>query len=642
MIFFSPSSPYRLRHSKRVLRHTLRLVQKKKRALSTEILGRFKEVLLQLEQAILDKDRIKANELVTQLSALSSTYLKKTMLDHLKELSFALSFALIVAILVRQVWFEFYEIPTGSMRPTLKEQDRLVVSKTDFGINVPLQPDQFYFDPSLVVRNNIVTFTGENMDIRDVDTLYFYLFPGKKQYVKRLIGKPGDLLYFYGGLIYGMDREGNDLSAELQLEKLNKIDHIPFIDFDRKLVLPPTPIQGVYSPVFIYQMNEPIAKLYMTPGHQAAGEMVFPSEVHDPHAPIPSDYGDLWGIKNYGMARLLTREQVKTLTETDPSTLELAPLYLEIRHHPSLSSVKLIRDELGRLRPSLGISTSLIPMQEDHLNEIFRHLYTARFEVKNGIAFRSGSDPNQAAKSIFSPRLPHVPDGVYEFYDGVAYEIHWQGITTPLPSNHPLYHTDPAIIQLFFNLGIEWDIRFSPQNKQQRLTPSRYTYFRFGDLYLMGAPVLLKKDQTLQQFLQKEQEKKNASNPSLPYQPFEDLGPPRTKDGQLDKDLLKKAGLLIPPKSYLMLGDNHAMSADSREFGFVPESNLRGGPDFIFWPPGPRWGTPNQVGYPFFNLPRTIVWGIAAFFITAWSIWWRRKNRLPLSIEKKLSISSNT
>ena len=30
------------------------------------------------------------------------------------------------------------------------EQDRLIVSKTDFGINIPLTPSHFTFDPSLI------------------------------------------------------------------------------------------------------------------------------------------------------------------------------------------------------------------------------------------------------------------------------------------------------------------------------------------------------------------------------------------------------------------------------------------------------------------------------------------------------------
>ena len=113
-------------------------------------------------------------------------------------------------------------------------------------------------------------------------------------------------------------------------------------------------------------------------------------------------------------------------------------LYLEIKHHPSLSSVKLIRDEMGRMRPAIGLSTSVIPLDEKHLKALFDQMYTARFEVKNGVAFRYGSSPKLAAKNIFLPQLAQVPDGCYEFYYGKAYKVKWQGITEELPRSPSL------------------------------------------------------------------------------------------------------------------------------------------------------------------------------------------------------------
>ena len=158
------------------------------------------------------------------------------------------------------MWFELYEIPTGSMRPTLEEKDRLVVSKTAFGINIPLKRGHFYFDPNLIHRNQTVIFTGAGMDIHDVNTVYFYLFPGKKQFVKRLIGKPGDLLYFYGGQIYGIDKNGNDISNELNPPSLARIDHVPYIYFNGRMEVPAKPTGGIYSPITIRQMNIPCRK----------------------------------------------------------------------------------------------------------------------------------------------------------------------------------------------------------------------------------------------------------------------------------------------------------------------------------------------------------------------------------------------
>ena len=60
------------------------------------------------------------------------------------------------------------------------------------------------------------------------------------------------------------------------------------------------------------------------------------------------------------------------------------------------------------------------------------------------------------------------------------------------------------------------------------------------------------------------------------------------------------------------------MSSDSRVFGPIPEDNLQGTPSIILWPPGERWGAPNQKPYPLFTVTRLIVWGIVASILLAW------------------------
>ncbi len=595
------SKTYSLYKSRQILRHAQRLFARKEKKLPVSVAEKIRSMLLALQVEIENKNREKAHALAVEIQQLSKTHLKKTPFEQARDFIFALAFALVVAVIVRQVWFEFYEIPTGSMRPTLKEQDRLVVSKTDFAINLPLTTRHLYFDPELVKRSGIFIFTGENMDIRDVDTLYFYLFPGKKQYVKRLMGKPGDTLYFYGGYIYGLDKDGNEITSLLQLPSLDLIEHIPFLNFEGKVTTTSTG-SGIYAPVILHQMNEPIARLSLSSKGQPQAEML---PMMNSQTRV-SDYGDLWGIKNFAMTRLLTKEQLKQLKLEEPAD---APLYLELKHHPTIKNVTLGRDEYGRMRPLLGINTSIIPLQEKEIRTLFENLYTARFVVKNGIAMRYG----HSGSSDFLPKLPGVPDGCYEFYYGKAYEVKWQGITTELPSSHPLCQFDLARMQLLFNLGMEFDLHFAPETKHPRLFPSRYAYFRAGDLFVMGAPLFKKEDPTLVDFLVREENKKSAT-----YEPFKDFGPPLKNDGTLDRDLIAAYGLKIPDQMYLALGDNHAMSADSRDFGFVPQGNMRGAPSFIFWPPGNRWGTPNQPSYAFFNFPHMAVWGLALIILGSW------------------------
>jgi signal peptidase I len=617
---------YSLTKSKKILLQAHHLFVQRKSTLSSALSDQLKNTFIALQQAILVKDKKKACALAKQVEEFLKHHLQKNLFERVKDFFLGIAIALAIALLIRQMWFELYEIPTGSMRPTFKEQDRLSVSKTVFGINVPFSTKHVYFDPKLVQRNGIFIFTVEDMDFKDADTVYFYIFPGKKLLIKRLMGKPGDTLYFYGGRIYGIDENGHDISPELQLPQLDKIEHIPFTSFQGKVE--PDSHSHLYSPIILRQMNEPVAKLWALSPSQAKGELFPHFLTQNPDM----TYASLWGIDNFAKARLLTKDQVIQLTNQDPNELDEGILYLELKHHPSLLRAKMGRDERNRLRPLVGVSTSIIPLKEAHLKALFDNLYTGRFIVEKGFAHRYGIPSKYLTNNQFFPYLPDVPNGTYEFYYGKAYTVKWQGITSELPPSSPLYRFDPGRIQLLFNLGMEFDTRYSPQSQQQYIKPARYAYFRDGDLYLMGAPIFKKGDPTLLSFIEREKSKQLASHNQKSYDPFIDNGPPLLPNGELNKDKIRLFGLKIPPKSYLALGDNHAGSGDSRDFGFVPEGNIRGGPVCIFWPPGSRMGRPNQPPYPFFNVGRCIIWLIAGASIGTWYYVHRRRYKFPLDL----------
>ena len=50
--------------------------------------------------------------------------------------------------------------------------------------------------------------------------------------------------------------------------------------------------------------------------------------------------------------------------------------------------------------------------------------------------------------------------------------------------------------------------------------------------------------------------------------------------------------LLIPPRRYMMLGDNRYFSKDSRYWGLVPRENVRGRPIFVYYSYDPERGSP--------------------------------------------------
>lgn len=601
-------STYSLRKSTQILRNQYHFYRKKKKELTPSAQNQFEAALLYLKQAIDTKEKKEASDRAKGIEALSALHFVKHPVRRFLELTIALAFALAIAILIRQVWFEFYEIPTGSMRPTFKEHDRVAVSKTTFGINLPLTTKHIEFDPSLVERGGTVIFSGDGMDISNLDMRYFYLFPGKRQFVKRLLGKPGDTLYFYGGKLYGIDKEGNDITP--LLNPIAAIDHVPIIQFEGKLSIPSTPKNGLFSPIFSSQMNEPVAKLTATSTTQLSGQML---PFADGRPPAP-DYYSLWGIDDYAQVRLATKEEAELLGA--PSSLLQGELYLELQHHPSVKSPTLVRDERGRVRPALTLSTSWLPLAETHLRSLMENLYTVRFWVKDGFASRYAAESSPNSISPYRPELSGVPDGCYEFYYGKAYKIGWQGTSFLLPNDHPLYTFSKERIQTLFNLGIEFDTRFSPTQYNSFLLPSRFGYFQEGHLCLLGAPILSPSDPLLIDFLARE-----SASPT----PYHDPTAP-------DSAKIRALGLSVPEGHYFVLGDNYANSGDSREFGFVPQGNLRGTPSLIFWPPGPRFGLPNQPPYAHFPPSRLIIWALFLFLFILWRLYHKKRNNLRFPI----------
>lgn len=558
-------------------------------------LDQFESDLEQLDEAVKNKDREAIQTLAPKVDAFCSDKFQKGFRTHTKELILALAFALVIAIVVRQMWFELYQIPSGSMRPTYQEKDHLTVSKTQFGLNIPLMPGHFTFDPDLVKRTGTVIFMGDNLPLEDASTWYW-----SRRYIKRVIGKPGDTLYFYGGQIYGLDKDGQPIAELTESPQMKALEHIPFLSFIGK------PEQSEPNKVIIRQMHEPVGRITFTPTG-ATGEVWSGKEwVADrPRASKANStevhtYGDLWGIGNFAMTRLLTPDEVKADPTLMPPGLPSAPLYLELNHTPSFS----------RINTPLR---SIIPVEQKQLDAIMDHMNTTRFDVSNGLATVYGHSQRGAV------RLPGVPDGRYQFDRGVAQEVDITARVNDLPADHPLNKRTPERVRQLYNHGVEW-------SDSMNGLPNRYAYFRDGDLYLLDAPVFEKDDSLLQQFLASEKQREQNSRG---YIAFTDKGAPSV-------ETIKAFGIKVPEHHYLVLGDNHAISGDSRIMGFIPEGNLRGVPDVLLWPIGSRWPSPELSSpYQMLTLPRIFVWVVAATVGTALIIYTVKRRKRGYFKRKK-------
>lgn len=625
---------YSLRKSRKILHQGETTYLKKKGGVTEGEASHLFHLLRELRSHLVDKERASASRAAHKVENFIQTHFAKKPFDHVRDFLFALVFALVVAFLVREFWFELYEVPTGSMRPTILEQDRLVVSKTNFGLHIPFQNKLALFKPEYIQRNGIIVFTVEDMDISDADTTYFYLFPGKKRYIKRCLGKPGDTLYFYGGRIYGVDKDKKEIQELydeeiLQANGLTHIEHIPYISFEGRVELKSPLSGGLYGTSIFRQMNIPLGKLELDRQGSIKGyffngkEWLLdqPAALKEAHA-APKSYADLFGMGNYANARLLNKDQVTLFYGKEWLQGEDTLLYLELRHTANLTYPlpEMRRDEGGRLRPTITPMATLLPLNKNHLHTLQKALFTSRFYVKGGHAFRYHEENLRPQRAIFDPLFPEVADGCYEFEAGVGYKIGWGAIRSRLRADHPLYEATAINIQKLFNLGINFNLLFQPVNAWQPFVPERFAYYRNGDLYVMGKTLMNKEDKTLISFITSELEKEANSTEAAPYVAFIDHGAPPSVE------FIEAFGLKIPEEGALALGDNYAMSADSRDFGFVPTHNLRGAPVFTFWPPSSRVGALPQTPYPYLKLPNILV-AIALLIVASGCYYYYKKRK---------------
>jgi signal peptidase I len=550
----------------------------------------------------------------------------KTYFRKIGVWTFGLMVAFFIAFGIRQTWLELMTVPTGSMRPTLKEQDKLLVSKSKFAINIPFSNGHFYFNPNELKRLQVVVLSGNDLDIQDPWTLFLGIMPVKKTFIKRLVAKPGDTLYFYGGKIYGIDKEGNEIKELQESPLLKEIEYVPYLSMLGKEKLIAKRMEG---PEYTFsQYGIPYIKAFITKNDFVATE-VFDGKKWSINtgATFKNDqafhYRELFGMKNFAKVRLINETQKTQLYPEDKLTSDTG-LFLEVFTLPELtqSAWRVAKDMSGAKHLLLKPNISFIPLEKKHLERIMQHMMTARFVIHNQKGYRfdyfsSVSNTN----TNWLPTYPNVENGIYEFFNGVLYKLNNYGYYR-LPKASPLYSMDNQNIQTLFNHGIEQHVYFSPKYGND-LLPARFAYYNDGDLYLLGHKVFDKDDQVLINYVQDQKQQAIKANSFSPFAPFIDEGPP-LKDGKIDKEVIDQYGIKIPKGYYLALGDNHAVSGDSREFGLVPQNNLKGTPIIRFWPFqifGPIW-QPSTKHFTFSNI---FMWAFVILLLYGFKHYKRRR-----------------
>ena len=114
---------------------------------------------------------------------------KKFFSENIK----TLFYALIIAVIIRSFFIQPFYIPSSSMEPTLLVGDRLFVTKYSYGYS----KHSFPFSPP-ILNKRILFNSPERGDV----IVFKTPADNRTDYIKRLIGLPGDRVQFIDANLY--------------------------------------------------------------------------------------------------------------------------------------------------------------------------------------------------------------------------------------------------------------------------------------------------------------------------------------------------------------------------------------------------------------------------------------------------------
>jgi len=116
----------------------------------------------------------------------------------------------ILVLIFRSSFYEPYRIPSGSMIPTLHIGDFIMVNKYSYGLKIPFSDSKI---GNIFDGNPIYPF-GLSMPARGDVIVFKYPRDHSSDYIKRVVGLPGDTVEIKNKMLFINDKEVEVLNVE--------------------------------------------------------------------------------------------------------------------------------------------------------------------------------------------------------------------------------------------------------------------------------------------------------------------------------------------------------------------------------------------------------------------------------------------
>lgn len=182
-----------LKEGKAFAKEAKELLQRGRKRLAPKPLQKIELGLLELNEALAAKDGERIQRSMDELGLLVDAHLAFARKSTLREYAESIGVAIAIALFLRFFVIEAFKIPSGSMVPTLLVGDHIFVNKFIYGVRVPLT-DKWLLHFKKPQRGDVIVF--------------MYPEDRNKDFIKRVVGIPGDTVEIRNGVLQVTDAAG--------------------------------------------------------------------------------------------------------------------------------------------------------------------------------------------------------------------------------------------------------------------------------------------------------------------------------------------------------------------------------------------------------------------------------------------------
>lgn len=126
-----------------------------------------------------------------------------------REYTEAIIIAMILAFTIRVFFVQAFKIPSGSMIPSLQIGDHILVNKMAYGIQLPQDCEFDISFPPMTCYSTNLLIEFDSPDHGDV-IVFRYPEDEEKDFIKRIVGLPGDIIKIRNKVIYVNGKQLDD------------------------------------------------------------------------------------------------------------------------------------------------------------------------------------------------------------------------------------------------------------------------------------------------------------------------------------------------------------------------------------------------------------------------------------------------